>query len=213
MSAASAFDPTQEVPFGAYARIRINGAIGDELRSLDWAGRGARQKIKRTRSAVDALTAQLGRVPTQEEIAGLLGVDTRTVRQSIADDGRKVFSLEPGMDWPEDAAYSPEAALVADEERRYLRMAVQALPPRIRYVVEQIYYEDRTVKEIAAETGKSHSAVSQDRTAGIGLLRESVSSYRGEDREVPCSRPGLSRKRMDEYLENVAHLLSDGIPA
>ena len=37
--------------------IRIRGALVDELRSMDWASRGARTKVRRLVAVTDALTA------------------------------------------------------------------------------------------------------------------------------------------------------------
>ena len=41
--AARAYDPSTNVPFARYATLRIKGALLDELRSMDWASRGARR--------------------------------------------------------------------------------------------------------------------------------------------------------------------------
>src|SRR6478609_2770715 len=55
---------------------------------------------------------------------------------------------------------APDGGL-ADERLQYLRAAVKSLPERMRYVVEEIYFGDRTVKDLAAELGSTHAAVSQ----------------------------------------------------
>src|SRR5919202_3847075 len=47
IDALDKFNPAREVQFKTYAQIRIQGAIKDELRSLDWASRSTRQKVKR----------------------------------------------------------------------------------------------------------------------------------------------------------------------
>jgi RNA polymerase sigma factor for flagellar operon FliA len=46
LDAAAKYDASKRVPFGAYARRRIAGAIGDALRSNDHLTRGARAKLK-----------------------------------------------------------------------------------------------------------------------------------------------------------------------
>src|ERR1700712_5955858 len=53
--AAESYDPTQGVPFGAFARRRILGAIADEMRSADWASRTARKKIRESLSVQEPL--------------------------------------------------------------------------------------------------------------------------------------------------------------
>ncbi|MDQ1661358.1 MAG: polymerase sigma factor FliA, partial [Blastococcus sp.] len=44
--AADTYDPSLGVPFGAFARRRILGAIADEMRAADWASRTTRRRIK-----------------------------------------------------------------------------------------------------------------------------------------------------------------------
>ena len=46
--AAEKFDATLGVPFGAFARGRVNWALKDELRSLDWAPRDIRVRARET---------------------------------------------------------------------------------------------------------------------------------------------------------------------
>ena len=47
IDALDKFNPAREVQFKTYAQIRIQGAMKDELRSLDWASLSTRQKVKR----------------------------------------------------------------------------------------------------------------------------------------------------------------------
>src|SRR3954454_9504837 len=63
--AARAYDPTTGVPFARYASLRIRGALVDELRSMDWATRGARQEVRELASPSERLTAPLRRAPSR----------------------------------------------------------------------------------------------------------------------------------------------------
>jgi RNA polymerase sigma factor for flagellar operon FliA len=47
----------------------------------------------------------------------------------------------------------------------------------MRLIVRQVYFEDRTVKEIADEMGITHSAVSQQRAEAIRLLRDGLETH------------------------------------
>src|SRR3954469_3120042 len=67
--AARAYDPTTGVPFARYASLRIRGALVDELRSMDWATRGARSRVRELATTSEQLTAKLKRAPTREELA------------------------------------------------------------------------------------------------------------------------------------------------
>lgn len=176
--AADAFDPSLGVPFGAYARRRILGAFADEMRAMDWASRGIRKRIKETTAVRDTLTAALGRSATVAEIATAMAVPAESVAEALADAGRTLTTLED----PAAAALAsdvplPEESTVVAERREVLEHAVAALPERMRRIVVAVYLEERPVKEIAAELGVSHSAVSQQRAEAIRLLRDALERY------------------------------------
>jgi len=71
--AAQSYDPGMGVPFGAFARRRILGAIADEMRAADWATRTARKRIKDSLAVQESLASALGRQPTVGELAESLG--------------------------------------------------------------------------------------------------------------------------------------------
>ena len=72
--AATKYDPDKKVVFQSYAKHRIKGAILDSLRQLDWASRDLRKRQKQLEAVTRDLTAQLGRAPTEMEIAEGAGV-------------------------------------------------------------------------------------------------------------------------------------------
>ena len=72
---AKSYDPSVGTSFAQYARIRVRGAVVDELRSADWASRGTRRAERRISGAEDTLTQQLGRQPSPAELAEHLGED------------------------------------------------------------------------------------------------------------------------------------------
>ena len=62
--AADKFNDELGVPFAAFARERINWALLDELRALDWAPREVRARAKETTRVREALSSTLGRLAT-----------------------------------------------------------------------------------------------------------------------------------------------------
>src|ERR1700681_1605623 len=76
MSAIDRYDPERDVKFETYAIARIRGAIIDELRALDWVPRSVRSRARDIERAIGELEAKLGRVPSDDEIAGKLGLTT-----------------------------------------------------------------------------------------------------------------------------------------
>jgi len=220
IQAADAFDPSLGVPFGAYARRRILGALADDMRSSDWASRGTRKRIRDLKGVQETLTASLGRRPSVDELASALGVDRATVTATLEDADRTVTSIDAGSadvagltEVLSSREVSPEEALLVEERSQFLRHAVSALPERMAFIVTEIYFNDRSVKEVAAELGLTHSAVSQQRSEAMRMLRDGVESHYSAEpvaEEVPA-HSRVARKRREEYLTTLAGLAAGGI--
>ncbi|WP_125614233.1 sigma-70 family RNA polymerase sigma factor [Specibacter cremeus] len=213
---AESFDEGLGVPFGAYARRRIKGAFADELRRDDWATRGARSRMGELAGMQEALTASLGRTPTTGELAAALGVDRASVEASRQDAARSVTPLTDTI--AEIVAVSagspglPEDQVVRDEHDAFLTHAVAALPEKMRYIVEAVYYEDRSVKELAEELGSSHSAVSQQRAEAMRLLRDGLERhYLATADESTPAHARISATRREEYLAELGTRTLGGI--
>ena len=212
VTSADSFDPGLGVPFGAYARRRIVGAFADEMRSSDWAPRSARRRIKETLAVQETLTGALGRTPTVDEIASALGVDRADARSALADASRTVFCLDDSVaDFLAADLPTPEGFLLASERLEYLRAAVAALPERMRYIVEEVYFRDRTVKELAEELGSTHSAVSQQRAEAVRLLRDGLGTHYADDGAAPQVSSRIAPARRTAYLTVLGDRTAGGI--
>ena len=204
VTAADAFDPTLGVPFGAYARRRILGAFADEMRAMDWAPRGIRQRIKETTAVQETLTAGLGRTATVTEIATAMGVSRSEVADALSDAARTVTTLDDAFDsdLAADIALPEESAMVA-ERRAVLEHAITALPERMLAIVRAVYFEERAVKDIAEELGVSHSAVSQQRAEAIRLLRDALERYFADGQEAAVTSR-VSATVRDGFFSRIA---------
>lgn len=212
VTAADAYDATTGVPFGAYARTRILGALADELRASDWATRSARKRIKETLAVQESLTAALGRVPSVDEIANALGVDRATAEAGLADASRTVTALDETIEpLLVSETAGPEDSLLASEQTAYVRAAVAALPDRMRSIVEAIYFDDRTVTEIAEELGITHSAVSQQRSEAIRLMREGMATHYADEGDPVVIEAKTSQARRSAYLARLAQHAVSGV--
>ena len=85
MNAIDRYDPTQGAKFETYAIPRIRGAILDGLRALDWVPRSVRSHSRSVQDAIARLEHQLGRTPTDEEIADELQITTEELEKWLAD--------------------------------------------------------------------------------------------------------------------------------
>ncbi|MCR2813971.1 sigma-70 family RNA polymerase sigma factor [Microbacterium sp. zg.Y1090] len=212
VTAAAAFDPTLGVPFGAYARRRILGAFADEMRSMDWATRGIRKRIKEVTAVRDTLTAALGRTATPDEIATAAGLPRETVLESLDDAARTVTSLDDAsvLAVPSDIAL-PEESATLRERREILTRAVAALPDRMRAIIQAVYIDERPVKQIAEELGVSHSAVSQQRAEAVRLLRDAMERFHLDGDAAPTSR--VSETTRDAYFSRIGSPSATRVPA
>lgn len=207
VQAARAYDPSTGVPFARYAALRIRGALVDELRGMDWISRGARRRVRQLNEVADVLTAHLGRVPSREELAQALGVGADEVDAARGDAGVRVLSID-GLEATAESVVSeelgPEERLIADERLHYLRAGVESLPERLRHVVEELFFKDRPVPELAAELGVTQSRISQLRTEALSLLKDGMNGSLDPELVTSTEGTGVAARRRQAYVAQVA---------
>lgn len=212
VQAARGFDESRGVPFKRYASTRIRGAVVDELRSRSWASRSVRQAGRQRDEAVEALSAMLGRTPTQAEVAEHLGVTTAEL-DAVQDDLHRttVLSLDaaPSPEAMEAALphdeVSPEGELLRSEEHRYLHAAVAQLPERLATVVTMYYLQGRPMADIAEVLDVTESRVSQMRAEALVLIKDGMNAALDPERVEASERPGgCVDRRRTAYFAAVA---------
>ncbi|HWS38845.1 MAG TPA: sigma-70 family RNA polymerase sigma factor [Actinoplanes sp.] len=209
VTAAQAFDTARGIPFGRFAAVRVRGALLDELRSMDWASRSVRARARRADVAREELTRKLGRTPTADELAELLGVAVSELAH-VDDDVQRAavlslqgFSAGTAEDMVTERALNPEETLLHRERLGYLHDAVTVLPERLRYVVEASFLRERPLSEVAAELGVTESRVSQLRTEALALLRDGLNTHM-EQRNTPAAKDGCVARRRAAYTAQIA---------
>ncbi len=209
--AARGFDAERGVPFARFAAARVRGALLDELRGLDWASRSVRQRARRTDSARQELTAELGRTPTVQEVAEKLGCSVDDIETADDDVHRAVvFSLQgfataAADDMVTEPSAGPEEMLIRRERLGYLRHAVDALPERLRAVVQGYFFDERPMARIAEDLGVTESRVSQLRAEALGLLRDGLNTHL--DPALATQGPakeGCVARRRAAYYDQIA---------
>jgi len=108
LEAARAFNPDKGVDFENFALSRVRGAILDEVRQLSYLPRSAVAFNKSESRATDALSTELGRAPTQIELAEHLGDDISPSTKN----GATRAALRPSRWkwWPTRSWASPTSA-------------------------------------------------------------------------------------------------------
>lgn len=196
MEALHKFDPSKNVELKTYAKHRIQGAILDSLRDLDWSPRPLRKKARQLEQAHQRLRAQLGRPASESELAlelglelkelqhllnDLRGLDLGSLQDEFTESGQERESLATPIEGPDQ---EPFAKCLEGELHELLTRAVSELQPRERQVLSLYYFEELTMKEVGAVLGVGEARVSQIHSAALVRLRSRMRTLL----EVPSSR-------------------------
>ena len=175
MDAIEKFDPARGLQFQTYAVPRIRGAIVDSLRAADWVPRSVRSALRDLQDAQTRLEQDLGRSPTEEELAAELGVSVGELRDLAAKGSySKLASLDELSPSHEPPAWATQDALESDETREALLRAVSSLPERDQVIVALYYFERLTLAEIGHVLGVTESRVSQLHSRITSMLRTRI---------------------------------------
>lgn len=152
--------------FCAYARIRIQGAMLDELRRHDWSPRRKRSQEETSSNA--ATDAGKGASSPRG------GAPVSVVRFDDLPANASAFAL------PAEGG-SPLDELIARRDQAALHTALKALPEREARVVRMRYFEEMPSKAIAAVMSVSEARVSQLSARATTLLRGLLSPELAEE--------------------------------
>lgn len=191
IDAIEKFDPARGIKFETYAVPRIRGAILDELRSIDWVPRSVRAKARAADQAYSKLEHDLQRSPTDEELAGELGISSseldtlfrQTARAGVLQLDEVLFAGRQGVqtlgDTIADSGEAPGARVEMAETRRMLAQSIKQLADRERTVLTLYYYEGLNLLEIGQILGVSESRACQIHTKAVSRLRHRLRSEIG----------------------------------
>src|SRR5580693_9848098 len=141
--------------FEWYARVRIRGAVVDELRAQDWLTRRARSRVARAQAEGTGGSA------------AVVGFDDLSEGQAGA--------------FTDESTATPEQQVEQRMDRRTLERAVMHLPEREGNIVTWHYFDDVPFKTIATRLGVSEPRVSQLHSRAIGLLRATMTVPSGAE--------------------------------
>ncbi len=193
LQALKRFDPSRQVEFEAYARLRIRGAILDRLRATDFMARSLRRKANKLERAYQTLEGRLGRPATDDEVAAELEMEMGELHELLSAIGRSgAVGLEdlgeaPAQEQPavEDILdverADPLDALLSRERAKIVGDAIARLPERERSVIALYYREGITMREVAAVLGVTESRVSQLHSQALLRLGGQLGSHFGRE--------------------------------
>jgi RNA polymerase sigma factor FliA len=191
MDAINAFDLDRGVKFETYCAPRIRGAILDELRSMDWVPRLVRSRAHKLDGATKQLEVELGRAPTNEEVAKRLKVPMGEFEKMAKDASavglvslsRKWFETDSNKDVREIDILEDKrgANPVREIQRKDLKeLITKGLSRAERLIIILYYFEEMTMKEIGATLDLSESRVSQMHSSILARLKAQMADRKKE---------------------------------
>jgi len=203
LDAVERYDPARRVAFATYARVRIRGAILDQLRELDWVPRSLRAKIVAVERVSRALERRLGRPAGEEDMAGALGLSLAEYRALLLQIAPvTLVSLEDAGGNAEDRLPcdrtdpDPLSSLLRRERLRLIADTIRRLPERDQLLLALYYRNDFTMKEVGTALRLTESRVSQLHTRAVRWLRAELRELppgrrAGHDEALPGSRDAV----------------------
>jgi RNA polymerase sigma-B factor len=184
LKAINNFDPAVGRGLAAYAQPCVAGEIKRHFRDKRWhmhVERPTQELVLRIRETMERLTQQLGRPPSDAELASSLGVSPDRLRRArMAELTREPWSLDaPPPGRPEGASLAE--ALGHDDPKLELSLDLQAvaahwaeLPARERRILVMRFYGDMTQEQIGAQLGISQMQISRLLARALAYLRKRI---------------------------------------
>jgi RNA polymerase sigma factor for flagellar operon FliA len=163
--------------FAAYAKIRVKGAMVDQLRRFAPISRGAAQRRRELQDFERRLRGQLGRDPSDFELAAAIGITSAeldAIRTACAplkfEPVDNAYSDTDSAFW--DQSPSAIENLISAEDREGLAAAVSELPERLQLVIQLYFVEELNLAEIASILGLSVPRIYQLKDQALRKVRE-----------------------------------------
>ena len=191
MDAIEAFDLERGVKFETYCVPRIRGAMLDELRTMDWVPRLVRSKASKLEAARKEAEAELGRPPSDTEIARKMGLPMEEYDKHKSE-ASAVNLVSLNKKWYETDSYKDvrEIDIIEDtkgedptdgiQKRDVMKLVTKGLNRNERLIIILYYYEELTMKEIGTTLGLSESRVSQMHSSIVARLKDQLNRRRPE---------------------------------
>ncbi len=184
LSAMTRYDPSRETKFRTFAEYRIRGAMLDEIRAMDWVPRSVRAKIEKFQQASAEFMRVVGRSPTQDEIAELMGIPPEETGDILMKEAT-VLSLDEWVGDEDEACtlkdmlpatdqLDPLAACISNQVGDVLQAAIARLPSRQQSIIRQYYFSGMTMKAIGETQGLTESGICRVHADALNRLREEL---------------------------------------
>ena len=183
IKAISNFDPTKNVRFSTYGVPMIAGEVRRYLRdnSAIRVSRSIRDVAYKVLQCKEAMTADLGREPTLEEISKTLEIPEEEVSQALDAVCAPVSLYDPVYsDGGDPLTVMDQVKDMKNNEASWmehitLQNAFRTLSDREKQILSLRFYDGKTQMEVAGTLGISQAQVSRLEKGAIAAMRKSVS--------------------------------------
>jgi RNA polymerase sigma-B factor len=204
MKAISRFDPALGGNLAAYAQACISGEINRYFRDRCWpvhVKRSVQELVLEARKATSQLTQDLGRAPTQPEMARHLGVSGEDLREAQR---RSWPSSRPRWTrrWPARLARSPWPTSSARRTVGWSTCSAcrpsprtgASCPPGEQKILLMRFHDDMTQAQIGQQLGISQMHVSRLSTHALGHLRQRLLEQEHASGAGPRAAPPVNAR-------------------
>jgi len=180
MQAIASYEPERCDSFLAFMRIRVRGAMLDELRHMDFLPRLFRRRVRERDAARARLRMELEREPTDSELADQLGIteeallrcpESKVLRSVHFREGD---SDEDQFDYLEDDAV--ESPIEAITRQELLDLVRKHLDPIEWKVLKLHYLDGLTGRQVAQRMRLSASRICQIHVQVLDRLKQELTA-------------------------------------
>jgi RNA polymerase sigma factor for flagellar operon FliA len=184
------YNPACGTSFETYARVRVRGAMLDELRRMDWVPRTVHEKARRIKEVLGGLEQKLGKTPTETQMAKAMGISLAEYEDLLDEVRPAAFVCLDAVNSAEEGDSGPLYEVIADqahegpvdkvsnnELKQVIFERLKELPEMQRKVLALYYLEDMHLREIAEVFGLTESRICQIHAQAILSIRSYLQRF------------------------------------
>jgi RNA polymerase sigma factor for flagellar operon FliA len=184
------YNPACGNSFETYARVRVRGAMLDELRRMDWVPRTIHEKARKLKSVMATLEQKLGRTPTEAQMAKAMKLTSQEYAELLDEVRPAAFvcldAVSSGEEGDAGALYEVIADLNCEnplentsnnELKQVIFERLKDLPEMQRKVLALYYVEDMHLREIAEVFHLTESRICQIHAQAILSMRSFLQRF------------------------------------
>ena len=184
------YNPACGTSFETYARVRVRGAMLDELRRMDWVPRTIHEKARRIKAVLGQLEQKLGKTPTEAQMAKAMNLPLKKYEELLDEVRPAAFVCLDAVNSSEDGDSRPLYEVIADqtpegpvekacnhELKQVIFERLKELPEMQRKVLALYYLEDMNLREIAEVFHLTESRICQIHAQAILAIRSYLQRF------------------------------------